>query len=111
MVEITLDKPRTLKYRWPDLRDLSRRLNGASLSQLFTRLGEADPDAVSMALMVGLRHQDGKLTLDKVDELIQGFFDGGGKVADLLNAITEAIQSSGVVRAVGGGEENAARPS
>jgi CHASE2 domain-containing sensor protein len=108
-VEIILDRSRTLKYRWADLRDLSQRLGRASLAQILSRLAEAEPEAISWAILMGLRHEDKKITLEKVDDMIQAHFERGGRIADLLNVVLEGINASGIVRVPK--EEAADRPT
>ena len=110
MVELKLDRPRTLKYRWSDLRELCRRLGGLSLVQFSDRLSQADPETVSTALLIGLRHEDKRLTGEKIDDMIQAFFDSGGRVAELMNAVSEALVESGGGRASGGEGGKSDRP-
>ena len=52
----------------------------------------------AMVLMTcyGLRHADHRMNESKAEDLIQRFVDQGGNAADLLKALTEAIQASGV---------------
>ena len=97
--EITLDKPRHIRYRWRDVKELSRRLNGQTLKGLLDKLGEADPDTISIALLLGLRHEDSKLSLEKVDDYIDDYIrTDDGRISALLEAINEALQNCGLFR-------------
>ena len=99
--DITLDKPRRLRYRWQDIRDLTRRLGGVTLQDLLAKLGAADPETISVAMLLGLRHEQPRITMEQIDELLDAYFrreEPPGRLGDILNAITEAIQASGLLR-------------
>ena len=96
--DIDLDRPRKLCFRIQDLRELCRRLGGISIVGLLEKLGALDLDAVHVAVMVGLRQEDRRLTAEKVDDLIQGYVDKHGSLVGLLTALNDAIERSGVVR-------------
>lgn len=109
--EIDLDKPRKLLFRIQDLRDLCLRVGRASggpavaMLDLLDKLGKMDLDTVLTALFMGLRHEDKRLTPEKVTDLVQTFVDTQGSMADLLNALNEAIEKSGVIRRREGSNE------
>ena len=101
--EIRLDRVRRLRFGWGEIRELSRRLGGASLQSIVNKLTEADPEAITAALMLGLRGEADlrRATVERIDELIDGYFKREGEdagLANLLAAITEAIQAHGVLR-------------
>ena len=97
--EIMLDKPRRVRYRWQDVKELGRRLGGASLQGMLAKLGEADPETISTALLIGLRHEDPKLKVEDLDEIIDAYLRRpDGRLADLLGAINEALQNCGLFR-------------
>ena len=97
-VDVQLDRTRQLLFRIQDLRDLCRRLGGLTMIQLLERLAAMDLDTIMVALQMGLRHEDKRLTPDRVGELVQQHIDRGGTMADILNALNEAIEASGVIR-------------
>ena len=97
--EITLDKARRVRYRWQDVRELTRRLNGATLQGLLSKLAEADPETISVALQLGLRHAEPKITIERVDEILDTYFrTADGRLATVLAALNEALQACGLLR-------------
>ena len=94
------DKPRHVRYRWQDVKELARRIGGGvSLQGLLTKLGEADPETLSTALLLGLRHEDPKLTIEKLDDILDAYFrTEDGRLATVLAAINEALQNCGLFR-------------
>ena len=102
--EIKLDKVRRLKYRWGDIRELSRRLGEGdgkrlTLRGLLSKLEEAEPETITIMVAVGLRAEDDKLTIDQVDEMLDAYFKrDDGTLATLLAAINAAIQGQGALR-------------
>ena len=101
--EITLDKPRKLKYRWGDIRELARRLGEGegkrlTLRGMLTKLEEAEPETITIMVAVGLRHEE-PLTIEQTDEILDAYFKRDtGDLATLLAAINAAIQGQGVLR-------------
>lgn len=112
-VELDLDRPRKLRYRIPDLRDACRRLGGLTISALLDRLGQLDLDAVLIVVWAGLRHEDKRLTPERVEELVQDQVDKGVSVAALVLQLTEALNLSGIIgrRRDEGDEGNVRTPS
>ena len=97
--ELTLDRPRHVRYRWQDVKELARRLGGTSLQGLLTKLGEADPETMTTALLLGLRHEDSKLNVEKLDDILDAYFRSDeGRLATVLGAINEALQNCGLFR-------------
>ena len=97
--EITLDKPRRVRYRWQDIRELTRRLNGATLQGLLSKLTEADPETITLALQLGLRHAESKITIERVDEILDAYFrTEDGRLATVLGALNEALQACGLLK-------------
>lgn len=96
-VEILLDRPRTLKYRVTDLRELTRRLGNIGVRQLLERLGDMDLECILQTLHVGLRHEESKMRLDRAEELLQIAVDRDGSMKLILQAIIDALAASGVI--------------
>jgi hypothetical protein len=85
----------------------ARELDRASTHGITTLLRNGQTtDALVLMTCYGLRHADHRMTETKAEELIQRFVDEGGNAADLLKALTEAIQASGVWGRDGGDEAN-----
>ena len=97
-IEIEMDRKRRLKFRVTEARELSRRLGGVSTVALVAKLAELDLEAITVGLQLGLRHEDKKLTVETTDDLVQGFLDRGGRLVDLSNAVSEALEACGVFR-------------
>jgi len=98
-VSLALDKPRALTYLWTDARTICQRLGGISLVDFLTKLGQTTPDVLHTALFIGLSNEDPKLTGKKLDDLIQGFINGGGQLSTLVNAVLEAMTEDGLLYA------------
>ena len=110
--EITLDKPRRVRYRWQDIRELTRRLSGATLQGLLSKLGEADPETITTALLLGLRHEDPKLTVERIDEILDAYFrTDEGRLASVLAALNEALANCGLLRDRSKKDDDDAGPS
>lgn len=52
--------------------------------------------ALVLMLTYALRHKDAKLTEEKAAKLIQKYLEAGGKVKVLSEALTKALEESGV---------------
>lgn len=91
-----LDKDRTLLYRFGDLKDARRALGGKSTSEIALMVLQADVEAISVLLWVGLRHEDAKLGRDmnRVDDAIQEYLAAGGELYELTTPILDALKSA-----------------
>ena len=96
-ISLKLDRQRTLTYRWSGLRTITQRLNNCTMIEFLNKLGQTQPDTLHAALFVGLTSDDEKLTGQRLDELIQGYIDGGGQLTTLVNAVLEAMQEDGLL--------------
>ena len=102
-VTLKLDRMRTVKYGWRSVRDLCARLSKpndtCSIVRLIDYLRQMDPDAITVALFIGLAHGEDrkKLTGEDVENMIDDYLQGGGKLADIMGAILEALQNSGAI--------------
>lgn len=63
-------------------------------------------DALVLMTCYGLKHSDHRMNEGKAEELIQRYVDDGGDAAELLAALTKALQASGVFGKVEGDEAN-----
>ncbi len=110
-ITIAFDKPRTLTYRWTDLRVMSQRLGGCSLVEIVQKLGESSPDSLHVALLVGLSHDDKRLTGQRLDDMIQSYIDKGGKLHELGPQILEAMMDDGLLYSKKEDAPDAANPT
>ena len=99
-VEVELDKPRKLRFTMGNLRVLQQRLNGGSLLHIANRIEQIDLEAILQAYWVGLTWEDRKLTVDKVQDILQAKIADGARMGDLIRPLTEAIiEGAGLFRA------------
>lgn len=96
-VSIVLDRPRTLKYRVTDLRELSRRIGNLGVRQLLEKLSDMDLEVILQTLHVGLKHDEPKMRLDRAEELLQIAIDRDGSMKYIMQAIVDALAASGVI--------------
>lgn len=98
-VDISLDRPRRLRYTINGIRELERHF-GASFSTLFTGQNMGF-EQIIMLLTVGLKHGDSDkkpLTDTKVGELVQDkWLENGKDLGELVNVILEAMAVSGII--------------
>ena len=97
-VEIELDRPRHIQFTLSAMRDCCRRLGGITFLVLLQRLEQLDLEAIVQSLHCGLRHEDKKLDVNDVERLVQDYMDREGAITDVLKAISEAIELSGLIR-------------
>lgn len=96
-VEITLDRTRKMRFGLRDLRDLERRLGGIPFQQVLENLRRLHLETLVHTLAVGLRFDDPKLDVDKVEGLLQAYLRGSGQIKTVMDALVEAFMLSGVV--------------
>lgn len=94
MTELMFDRPRALKYRNKDLRELCKAAGTARLADLLDQLRGLEPTVITLAIRHGLAHDDARLTLEGTDALIDAHRAAGGTWADLLAAIAEALNEA-----------------
>ena len=108
-VEITLDKPRHIRYTFAAMRIILKKYG--SLQKVFGilqkmeggDLTEESLDALSTLIYAGLVHEDESLTQGKVENLLDF-----RNMMPLVDAITEALGSS---LPEGGEEKNSQNPA
>lgn len=93
MTTVTLDKPRTLKFRITDVVALERDL-GYGIDEL-QRRGQRYVALVSL-LYYGLRHEDAALSQTLVEKKLQRFIDQGGDITAIVEQVYGALFDSGV---------------
>ena len=98
MVQIELDKPRQLKYGLGALRDLERAMNGKPLAQILMDLSSVGIDALCIALLHGLKHEDQSLNANLVLKLLDKHVESGESLQPLYRAVSQALEETGVFR-------------
>jgi hypothetical protein len=93
-VPVTLDRERRIRYGIRDLRDLERVTQKpvGDVMRDFTNIGA---EALSTILWAGLKHEDGKLTIDRTLDLVDKYIEKGQEISDLRTAINQALLLSG----------------
>ncbi len=95
-IEVELDRDRKLKLGFKELRDLENRLGGIPFGEILGRLSSLSFNTILQTLHVGLRGDDPRLTISKLEDVIAAHMDNGGASSDLLTPITEALDLSGI---------------
>lgn len=96
-VTIQFDKERTLTYYWSDMRTISARLGGCTMTELLGKLVHTHPEALHVCLHVGLGNEDENITGKKVDQLVQGWIKAGKPVTDLVQFVLMALEEDGLI--------------
>lgn len=94
-VEITLDKPRRLRFDINALADVEGVLGGG-LAAVFSEQ-QAGIRSLRALLWAGLKWEDPTLTLSRVGELIQDLSDQGEDLTQLGQTINQALRLSGLL--------------
>lgn len=97
MVQIELDKPRNLKFGLGALRDLERA-TGKPLAQILMDLSSVGIDALSTALLHGLKHEDPTLNPSLVMRLLERHVESGESLQPLYRGVSQALEETGVFR-------------
>lgn len=92
-VDLTLDKPRRLRYDFNAIADLETTLGHPIATLLTTQMGLS---SIRGLLWCGLKAEDRRLTPQRTGELIQQYLTNGGTLEALLAKVREALDQSGV---------------
>ena len=95
-VEVNLDRHRKLKLGFKELRDLENRMGGIAFGDILAKLSSLSINTILQTLHVGFKGDDPRLTLSKLEDILDDYLNNGGSVGDLLSPITEALDISGV---------------
>ena len=87
-----------LRYRIRALRDLCQAMGNMTMLELLGRLAGLDPNALITCVRYGLLHEDKRLTIPQVEDLLQAHKDRHGDISRVLTAVNEALELSGIVR-------------
>lgn len=93
-VDITFDKPRRLRFDLNALVDVEG-IAGKSLTAL---LGDLSLTTLRDLTWAGLKHEDRRLTRDRVGDLLQTYLQNGGTTEQLIERIVDALEQSGVFK-------------
>lgn len=98
-IDITLDKPRRLRFTMQTLRALETDVRNSLGLPLNEAMGRWFSVTSRLLVLHGLRHEDRKLTLDVVEGLLQNHIDAGGDVEKVYDQAARALRLSGVLGA------------
>lgn len=95
-VDLTLDKPRSLRYDLNALADVETLL-GKPFGVVVGEMRALGVVSLRALLWAGLRHEDRRLTVERAGALIQGYLEQDGNLLEQLYAkIDEALVKSKV---------------
>ena len=95
-LEITLDKPRQLRFTFNALCVLEDTL-GRPLGDVLGALRRLNARDFRAVLWAGLRHEDPALTPEGAGDLVTGWLDGGGDYLVLYDQVDRALVRSGIL--------------
>ncbi len=104
-VQVTLDRPRALRYSINAIAELERVL-GQPIGEIVGAMRALSIMTIRAMVWAGLRHENSRLTLDGAGLLIDTYLAGGGTLGDLYGRLDAALVASGTFgRAPDGGAE------
>lgn len=94
IVTINLDRPRHIKFDFNSLAD-TEKVAGVGLGAIFAedRIGF---NMTRILLWGGLKWEDRRLTVERVGEMLQDYFQGGGSWEEITAKVLEAINACGI---------------
>lgn len=97
-VQITFDKPRTLKFDLRAIKDLEANMGGIPLGTVVQQLMSVGVTAITTALWAGLKHEDKALSPSLVTKYLETYIANGQSLRKLARALNEAIDETGLFR-------------
>ena len=94
-VEITLDKPRTLKFDLLSLGELEDKCEKPMVS-LYIDLQRRGVNVMVYALWAGLRHEDATITPNLARRILQDYMTRGDNIQLVVGALERAMKETGV---------------
>lgn len=98
MITIEFDKTRQLFFDLAAIRDLEAAMNGQPLGQIVQHLSNLGINATVLALWAGLKHEDRGVSPNLVTKRLETYLKNGGKLRVLCDAISDALEESGLFR-------------
>ncbi len=98
MIQVSLDKARTLKYGIGAVRDLENALGGKPLGDVIRDLSRLGINALVISLYHGLKHEDAGLNLRLIEKMLEAHLDAGESLQPLYDAVSESIKDTGIFR-------------
>jgi hypothetical protein len=107
-------KVRELFYGIKELKELENRLGAIPMGAVMTHLSQIGISAITAALYVGLKDDDKSLTPNLIDKMLDDYIrpvEAGGegkRIKVLADALSEALDATGLFKAADGLEEEGA---
>lgn len=98
MIQIELDKTRNLKYGIAAVRDLEAALGGRPLGDVIHDLSRLGINALVVALLHGLKHEDSALSVNLIMKMLDRYLESGESLQPLYDAVSESLDKTGVFR-------------
>jgi hypothetical protein len=100
--EINLDgKSRNLRFSIAAFRALEDAMGGRPIGSIVSSLSQLSFTAMSVAIWAGCRHEDKRLTVHDVDEMLEEYVENGGDLSDLARLLSDAISESAAFKTMG----------
>lgn len=98
-IDVTLDKPRKLRFDVNALSTLEKALT-VPLGEIVVQLRRVSVSTLITCIQVGLLHEERNITPDRVGNMIQAFFDRDPEndFEALARLVSDALEASGVVK-------------
>ena len=101
-ITLELDRPRAIKFRYPELKEIQRTI-GKPFGTILQDLAQLDIQQIETLLFIGLRGEDRTLRRERLEELLTAFYEREGTVRDVLYVLNEALIASGFLGRPGSG--------
>ena len=94
-VEIELDKPRKLRFGIADIQEFSKFMGDRTIAEMISRASTIDAWFIVAGLFYGLRHEDGKISYRKCQQLVDDYIQAEkGTYLDLTTSLVEALNAA-----------------
>ena len=98
MVQLELDRSRSLMFDLAAIRDLERAMDGQPLGAIVQQLGQLGVNAIVLCLWAGLKHEDRTLNPAGVTKRLETYLKNGGQLRTIADALNDAFEECGIFR-------------
>jgi hypothetical protein len=98
VVQLELDKTRTLKFDLKAIKDLEAAMGGKTLDDVIRDVLNGGITAIVVALWAGLKHEDQTLSINLTTKILQTYIDEKKNVRKLGRALGEAFMETGLLK-------------
>jgi hypothetical protein len=93
-VDISLDRPRKLRFDLAAYRALEEAMDGKPIGLIIAQLPQFGVTTIGLVLWAGLRHESPKMTRNEANRIVDTYIENGGDMMVLIRALNEAIDES-----------------